>query len=156
MSISDVITQFLLEHIGNNDLLEVSRNELANFFSCAPSQINYVLSTRFTPDKGFVVESKRGGGGYITLIRLREDKDSVLSQMGNEVYNSDGLSYSKAVGYITRLVEDKIMTKQEGKLTQIAMSDKALSFPINIADRLRKQIFYEILIELAKGGKENE
>lgn len=156
MSISDVITEFLLEHIGDNDLLELSRNELANFFSCAPSQINYVLSTRFTPDKGYAVESKRGGGGYITLIRLREDKDSVISQMGNEVYGLEGLNYSKATAMILRLVEENVMTDKEGKIARLAMSDKALSFPINIADRLRKQIFYEILIELAKGGNQIE
>ena len=156
MTISDIITEFLLEHIGSNDLLELSRNELANFFSCAPSQINYVLSTRFTPDKGFVVESKRGGGGYITLIRLKEDKDSVLRQMGDEVYNSDGLTFGKVNAMLTRLVDDKIITTKEKKIAELAMSDKALSFPINIADKMRKQIFYEILIELSKGGKEDD
>ena len=67
-NISDVIEQFLLDSLGEDDSLELSRNELANYFSCAPSQINYVLATRFTPDRGYAIISKRGGGGGIRVI----------------------------------------------------------------------------------------
>ena len=77
-SISDVIEQFILQALADDDLLQLSRNDLATFFSCAPSQINYVLSTRFTPEKGFMIESKRGGGGCINLIRLNDEKANVL------------------------------------------------------------------------------
>ena len=66
-SISDIIEKFILDNLGESDEIDISRNELANFFSCAPSQINYVLETRFTVDRGFVKESKRGGGGFVII-----------------------------------------------------------------------------------------
>ena len=77
-NISDIIESFLLETLGDNDTLNISRNELANYFACAPSQINYVLSTRFTPDRGYLIESRRGGGGFITVARLSQEPDELL------------------------------------------------------------------------------
>ena len=67
-NLSDLIEAFLLRTQGEDDMLQISRNELANYFSVAPSQINYVLSTRFTPDRGYTVESRRGGGGCVTVV----------------------------------------------------------------------------------------
>ncbi len=69
-NISDIIEQFILKSLGEDDSVDISRNELANFFSCAPSQINYVLETRFTVDRGFVKESRRGGGGFIKISKI--------------------------------------------------------------------------------------
>ena len=75
MNLSDIIEDFILKTIGEDSSLNLSRNELANFFNVSPSQINYVLSTRFTFDRGFETESKRGGGGYIVLKKLNLDDD---------------------------------------------------------------------------------
>ena len=71
-NISDLIESFLIDLFGDESSIYISRNELAQYFNCAPSQINYVLSTRFTLDKGFAIESRRGGGGYVTLVRLSD------------------------------------------------------------------------------------
>ncbi len=70
-NISDIIEQYLKQVIdlSNNNVIEIKRNEIADRFECVPSQINYVINTRFTLERGFVVESKRGGGGYIRIIK---------------------------------------------------------------------------------------
>ena len=70
-NISETIEQFIIATLGENDSVDISRNSLAEYFSCAPSQINYVLDTRFTIDRGYVKESKRGGSGYIKISRLK-------------------------------------------------------------------------------------
>ncbi len=76
-NLSDEIEQFILSIFTDDDRLKLSRNDLAHYFSVAPSQINYVLSTRFNLDKGYVIESRRGGGGFITIVRINENKRSL-------------------------------------------------------------------------------
>ena len=68
-SVSDIIEEFIMSSLDEDKFIEISRNDLAKFFSCVPSQINYVLNTRFTLNRGFLVESQRGGGGYIKVVR---------------------------------------------------------------------------------------
>ena len=80
-NISDIIEQFILEQLQNYEEVNLSRNELASFFNCAPSQINYVLSTRFTNPKGFITESRRGGGGYIKLTRVDLNKNDYIEKL---------------------------------------------------------------------------
>lgn len=149
-NISDVIEQFILSTIGDDDLLQLSRNDLATFFSCAPSQINYVLSTRFTPEKGYIVESKRGGGGGIKLIRINDDKESVIKIMYNLLVEDGEIEFNKFTHMVSRLVRDEIITESEGELLKAALSDKALAFPVNIAPKLRAQMFKEVLLTLSK------
>ena len=67
-AISDSIEKFILTLLGEDDAIELQRNELAHYFSCAPSQINYVLATRFNLGRGYAIESRRGGGGYISCL----------------------------------------------------------------------------------------
>ena len=79
MRLSDTIEQFIktmLTHDENE--IELKRNELAEYFNCAPSQINYVLATRFTPDHGYLIQSRRGGGGYIRIFRMQQDTSEQL------------------------------------------------------------------------------
>ena len=71
--LSDAIEQFIKELMDQEAQIELRRNELAHHFGCAPSQINYVLATRFTPDHGYIIESRRGGGGYIRIFRMAQD-----------------------------------------------------------------------------------
>ena len=78
--LSDHIEQFINSLLEEYDeMVELQRNELDNYFSCAPSQINYVIATRFSPEKGYYVVSKRGGGGYIKLVRGEPDKHAYIS-----------------------------------------------------------------------------
>ena len=150
MSISDKIEQFLLSTIGDDDVLQVSRNELALFFDCAPSQINYVLSTRFTPDKGYKVESKRGGGGCVKLIKIIESEDNLLGQIYDELGHTATLAYNKCRDIVTRLIRDDVITEREGKIMLTIMSDKSLAFPVDVSGRIRVQMFREIILELSK------
>ncbi|MGN0771644.1 MAG: CtsR family transcriptional regulator [Christensenellales bacterium] len=148
-NISDTIEEFILSVIGDDDSLQLSRNELANYFAVAPSQINYVLATRFNVDKGYIIESKRGGGGFITLIRLCK-KDDLLSEVLEEVEKLDGLTYQKASNIIDRLQRDDMIDDKQADIIRSAVSDKALNVPMN-NNRLRKNVFSQILIGLIRG-----
>ena len=78
-SVSDMIEEFIMSSLDDDNFIELSRNDLAKFFSCVPSQINYVLNTRFTVNRGFVVESQRGGGGYIKVTRVQDNDENFLN-----------------------------------------------------------------------------
>ena len=82
-NLADLIEQFIKESFKEiqGGIVEIQRNEMANQFSCAPSQINYVLTTRFTVEKGYFVESRRGGGGYIRIKKLKISEDDFLKDM---------------------------------------------------------------------------
>lgn len=148
-NISDTIEEFILSVIGDDDSLQLSRNELANYFAVAPSQINYVLATRFNTDKGYIIESKRGGGGFITLFRICKTDDE-LSEVLDEIEKLDGLTYQKASNIIDRLVRDEVIDEKQAKIIRCAVSDKALNVPMN-NNRLRKSVLSQILIGLIRG-----
>ena len=80
-TISDIIEEFIMNSLDDGQFIELSRNDLAKFFSCVPSQINYVLNTRFTVNRGFVVESQRGGGGYIKVVRVQDNADNFFHEI---------------------------------------------------------------------------
>ena len=94
MGISDLIASFLQESLEETDggVLEVQRNDLAQRFNCVPSQINYVMSTRFSPERGYIVESRRGGNGYIRITRVRVDRQTLLMQVINTLGSQVDLS----------------------------------------------------------------
>lgn len=149
MTVSDIIEQFLLDTLGDELSVNFNRNELAAYFSVAPSQINYVLSTRFTPERGYITESRRGGGGSITLIRVSENADDVLLRYIDETL-SEGIEYGKACQILDRLTEDGVFTKSESKLIKAAVSDKALIAPTVAKSRLRGSILKNVLLETLK------
>ena len=81
MRMSDLVAQYILEMLEQqNGSAEIQRNELAGNLGCVPSQINYVITSRFTPEQGYMVESRRGGGGYIRISRVKMDKGTALMQ----------------------------------------------------------------------------
>lgn len=153
MTVSDIIEKFLLDTLGAELSVNFNRNELAAYFSVAPSQINYVLSTRFTPERGFLIESRRGGGGSVTLIRVSEDADDVLMNYIDKTL-SDGIEYVKACQIIERLVADEVFTKNEGALIKAAISDKALLAPTAVKPKLRGSILKNVLMEILKNHDE--
>ncbi|MDO4618897.1 MAG: CtsR family transcriptional regulator [Clostridia bacterium] len=86
MGMSDRIEAFICELLREDDgWVEIGRNELAEFFGCVPSQINYVMSTRFTPSRGYIIESRRGGGGYLKIKKILPETYEILSAIGNRI-----------------------------------------------------------------------
>ena len=81
MKISDLIEEYINEIITQNEVAELNRSALADRFNCVPSQINYVISTRFIPELGFYVESRRGGGGYIKISRVNSTKENIYQTL---------------------------------------------------------------------------
>lgn len=148
-NISDIIENFILKTLGDDQYIDISRNELANFFSCANSQINYVLDTRFTMDKGFMKESHRGGGGYIRIIKVDLVNDDVV---GNLVLESigDELTEKRLGQILDRLTREKIITEKEKGLLSSGLSDEAMSMPFSIKDKIRASQFKHILMFILK------
>ena len=129
--------------------IELRRNELAEHFGCAPSQINYVLSTRFTPDHGYVIESRRGGGGYIRIVRMQTTSREALLQA---LYQRVGMSISAsdAAKIVDHLKTEKIVTPEEASLMLAALSPQAVPLPLAMKDALCAGTLRSMLLALAK------
>lgn len=149
-NISDIIEQFILDQLQDYSELNLSRNELASFFNCAPSQINYVLSTRFTNPKGFIVESRRGGGGYIKLTRVDLDKNDYLEKLICDTIK-DEIDINVANQLIDGLLSRGIIDEREHNIIMSAISNKSLSNPLKMENKLRANILKNILINIVKG-----
>lgn len=147
-NISDIIEQFILQTMGADSTIEISRNSLADYFNCAPSQINYVLETRFTLDRGFSKESKRGGGGFIKISKIDTEADSLALMVLENV--GDELTSKRMNQILLRLLQEKIIDTKEMALVKSALSDEALSVPLMLKDKLRANAFKCVLIELMK------
>ncbi len=148
-NISNVIEEFIKSIFGEDEQVQLSRNDLANYFSVAPSQINYVLTTRFGTDKGYVIESRRGGGGYVTIIKLSSNPDELLPQIIKEIDDLPELTYQKACNILERMVREDVIDEKESNLIKSAISDKALAVPLR-ANGLRKNIFKEVIFGLMR------
>ena len=128
--------------------VDVQRNELAQYFRCAPSQITYVLSTRFTPDHGYVIESRRGGGGYIRIVRLREEPGSNLLYLINQRIGSS-ISRHDCDAIISQLCESHVVTENEAGLMRAAVSADAINLPVAFKDSLRASTLRAMLLQIA-------
>ena len=122
---SDLIAECIAEMLSDGGgVAELSRKMLADRFSCVPSQINYVIETRFSPENGYLVESQRGGGGFIRIVRVMDDKQRMLLEAGRAVGGRLG---QKDAARLTRaLVSAGLLTLREGQLLTAACSDGAL------------------------------
>ena len=147
-NISDIIEQFLLSSLGQGDRINISRNELADYFACAPSQINYVLTTRFTLDRGYLIESRRGGGGYVTLVRIGGQSE-ILDEL-SKINISEGISYNRGLQLIDRLVSEEHLSGREGELIKSLLSDKSLVAPGVNKDTLRASLIKNLALHLSK------
>ena len=146
MRISDLIEEFIKDMLKTDDELEIQRNELAEHFNCVPSQINYVIATRFKPSQGYYVESKRGGGGHITIKKINVTQSNYLMHTINSI--GDKLTAKEVDIFISNFLSDDIVTEKEAKLLKVATSDNVLTVPIEIKDSLRAKIFKNMLINL--------
>lgn len=158
MRLSDSIEQFIKAMLIQDEYdVELKRNELAEYFGCAPSQINYVLSTRFTPDHGYIIESRRGGGGCIRIFRMRQDTSARLSYMRNQRIG-DSIDALTASHLIQQLQEQEVITANEAALMNAAVSEQALSLPLTteLKDALRAKVFKRMLIEVAHNQRSKQ
>lgn len=134
-----------LLHETENGILEIGRNDLAHHFGCAPSQINYVLTTRFTPYKGYTIESRRGGAGYIRIVKVTMGDDDTLTDI---IQNTIGeqITKDRAFHIIKKLVKDKIATENEGTLMLQAMEDTCLGRVKEDRNAVRADILRNMLM----------
>ena len=148
--LSDTIEQFIKALMEDeNREIELRRNELADHFQCAPSQINYVLATRFTPDHGYVIESRRGGGGYIRIVRLASTSREELLQT---LYQRIGtaISSNDAAKIIEHLKTEGIVSSGEAQLMQAALSPQAVPLPLSMKDALCAGTLRSMILALEK------
>ena len=125
MTISDLIEQMLIQMLSSSDgSVEIRRNILANQLNCVPSQINYVIKTRFTPEKGYSIESRRGGGGSVTIRRIESQVDSFIVSLIQSVGQS--LDRDSANSYLSRLLSYSLITEREANIMSAALSDKSI------------------------------
>ena len=156
MRLSDSIESFIKTLMTQEEPeVELKRNELAEYFGCAPSQINYVLATRFSPDHGYIIESRRGGGGYIRIVRVVQTGAQRLMYLTNERIG-DAISETEAVRLIHQLVEQGLVTFQEGEIMRSAVSAQAMSVPIPDALKaaLRARMLKTMLMTIARQNRE--
>jgi transcriptional regulator of stress and heat shock response len=148
-NISDVIESYLKQilEMGQKDILEIKRSEVADKFQCVPSQINYVINTRFTIERGYLVESKRGGGGYIRIMKIKSQDhagliDDLISIIGYRV------SQSTAEGIITRLINEKVINDREAKIMMSVIDRSVIYIDLPDRDELRARILTAMLTTL--------
>ena len=147
-NISDTIEQFIIATMGDSDSVDISRNSLADYFSCAPSQINYVLETRFTVDRGFFKESKRGGSGFIKISRIKNtDMNEYMNSLVLESIGEE-LSVKRMTQICDKLVSDGVLSIKEQMIVEASLSDESLSMPFTIKDKVRAKAFKNVLLKL--------
>ena len=150
MLISDLVAKMISDMLEqNNGTLEIGRNELASRAGCVPSQINYVITSRFTPEQGYIVESRRGGGGYLKITRVKMDKNTYLMHFYNAIGTS--LDSDTAKAFIINLYDKDIITKREAALMNILISDSSLD-KVAREDRnkIRADLFKNAILILIK------
>lgn len=150
-SVSDIIEEFILSTLADDNVIELSRNDLAKYFSCVPSQINYVLNTRFTLNRGFVIESARGGAGFVKVIRVEADENKYLKNLLS--FCSKPMSVSEGNQIIDNLTNHNYLTENENILLKRVISAKSLNNPVNMDNIIRTNILKEVIIELMKNVK---
>ena len=147
-SISDIIEAYLKEILGDSAQIEIRRSEIANHFDVVPSQINYVIKTRFTIQNGYLVKSKRGGGGYIRIERVNLlDNIDVLNSLIQTI--GDSIRERDAFAIVQTLYDEKVITQREGDLMLVALVKQTLDVgDTDIEARLRARVLISLLNRL--------
>jgi transcriptional regulator CtsR len=147
-NISDIIEAYLKQILADSEKVEIRRAEIADLFNCVPSQINYVIKTRFTIQRGYLVQSKRGGGGYIRIEKVnlldnRDMLDTLIELIGSTITQRDALAI------VQKLYEEDFVTRQEANLTLAAISHDALAVnDRHLENALRASVLTSILNHL--------
>lgn len=146
MRMSDMIEDFIKDLFKEGDLVEIQRNDLAQKFNCVPSQINYVIATRFKPSQGYYVESKRGGGGSIKIKKVNITKSNYFMHIINSI--GDSLTAQEVDIFISNFLSYNMVNTIEAKLLKVATSDNVLKIERPTRDELRARIFKNMLVNL--------
>ncbi len=148
MRMSDIVARHILEMLDECDgNAEIQRNELASVLGCVPSQINYVITSRFTPEQGYIVESRRGGGGYIRITRINTSKSTAIMHIVNSI--GKRLDKVSAEIMINNMLQRSIINEDIARLMASAMSERSyLDVPQQYRDFLRASIFKNMLLTL--------
>lgn len=155
-NISNLIEQHLKRLLAESiqDFIEIQRNELASHFNCVPSQINYVLTTRFSTGRGYIVESRRGGGGYIRIVKLpltQGEGAELIFDISNLI--GEEISQNDAFGLIRRLKEEGLVSQREAWLMSAAVDNNVLRVGVPKGDQLRAFILKAMMLAVLRSGK---
>ena len=144
----DIIEKFIKDLIEKEEkeYIEIKRNDLAEQFNCVPSQINYVISTRFKPSQGYYVESKRGGGGHIKIKKVSMTKSDYLMQIIAGIGNS--ITSQEVDILISDFLTYGVVTEEIAKILKVATNDNVLTVKKEERDKLRANILKNIIINL--------
>ncbi len=148
MRMSDIVAKYILEMLDESDgNAEIQRNELASNLGCVPSQINYVITSRFTPEQGYIVESRRGGGGYIRITRINTGPTNAIMHIVNSI--GKRLDKVSAEIMINNMHSRSIINEETARLLASAMSERSyLDIPQQYRDYLRASLFKNMLLTL--------
>lgn len=145
MNLSNIITQILLGMLEADGSTEIQRNEMAEELGCVPSQINYVLSSRFTPERGYIVESRRGGGGYIKISRIDLDGPDMIMHLVNSI--GEKIDERSCRAHIINLVHQNFLSQELSRLMLAAINENNYrSLPSEGRAKLRAAIFKQMLL----------
>lgn len=147
MRASDLISAFIMDMLEEADgEVELKRNELAQQFNVVPSQINYVISSRFTPEQGFRIESRRGGGGYIRICRINSDRGAQLMHIINSI--GDSLNAFDARLFLKNMYDYGYIDEKVYNLVSVAVSDNTLSEVVQPQrDKIRATLAKALLMQ---------
>lgn len=147
MKMTDIIEDFIKDLFEDDeDFIEIQRNELAQQFNCVPSQINYVISTRFKPSQGYYVESRRGGGGNIKIKKINNTKSEYIMHIINNIGNA--IKSNEIDIILSDFLTYHIITQEEAKLLKVATSDNVLKLDNEIKDEVRARILKNMLLNI--------
>jgi len=145
-TIAKLIEEMLEESGG---ALELQRNELAGRLGCVPSQISYVITSRFTPERGYIIESRRGGGGCIRIVKKKMQRNEYLMHFFYAI--GDSIGERETAAYLQNLIGNDLITEREARMISAATSESALGeIPPPIRDRIRSHIFRHIILSIMK------
>ena len=146
-NMSDLIENYLKNVLHKNETVEIRRSEIADQFNCVPSQINYVINTRFTIQQGYVVESKRGGGGYIRIMKVNlVDEMDILNELGNLI--PEELSAREGNHLLQNLYENELITKREAQMMSLMMEKDTFSSNVKNAAEIRSNMMKKLIDNL--------
>ncbi len=146
--LTDHIAKLIEEMLNDGDgILELQRNEMANRLGCVPSQISYVISSRFTPERGYIIESRRGGGGYIRIVRKQMARNEYLMHFFCAI--GESIDESEAIAYLKNLAGNGFITERELRIGATMLSAASLSaLPPALRATVRADLFKQMLLAL--------